>query len=117
MSQYQLFSVLHHKKNMQFVYLLPLTLSINQLNKKITKIMCLILFLLLSQFPYYPSGSSAAEIQNFDQLDNSLLQSNVIQEFYKESQEPLTAEKSIPIIPNLHSKFGSYRPMAWTTEV
>jgi len=82
--------------------------------------MCLILFLLLSQFPYYPSGSSAAEIQNLDQLnqlDNSLLQSNVIQEFYKESQEPLTGDKSISLTANLHTKFGSYRPMAWTTEV
>lgn len=81
--------------------------------------MCLILFS-LSQFPYYPSGSSAIEIQNLDQLnqlDNSLLQSNVIQEFYKEPQDPLTGDKSICLTANLHTKFGSYRPMAWTTEV
>jgi len=82
-----------------------------------------IILFLLSQFPYYSSGSSAVGIHNLDQLnqlDNSLLQSNVIEEFYKESQQPLTGDKSIcstTSTANLHTKFGSYRPMAWTSEV
>jgi len=77
------------------------------------------LFLLLCQFPYYPIGSEASEFQNLDQLDSPLLQTqtNVIQEFFKESQEPLTGDKSISRTDNLHTKFGSYRPMEWTTEV
>jgi len=67
------------------------------------------LFLLLCQFSYYPIGSEASEFQNLDQLDNSLLQTqtNVIQEFFKESQEPLTWDKSICRTDNLHTKFGS----------
>lgn len=79
-----------------------------------------IILFLLSQFPYYSSGSLAVGIQNSDQLnqlDNSLLQSNVIEEFYKESQQPLTGDKSMCSTANLHRKFGTYRPMAWTSEV
>lgn len=75
------------------------------------------LFSLFCQYPYYPSGSATAVIQNLDGLDNSLLQSNIIHEFYKETKEPLTVDKSLCTTANLHTKFGSYRPMAWTTEV
>lgn len=77
------------------------------------------MFLLLCQFPYYPIGSEASEFQNLEQLDNSLLQTqtNVFQEFFKESQETLTRDKSVCRTDDVHTKFGSYRPMAWTTEV